>query len=355
MRRSIPIVEHRDSDVTVAGSMVDGGGLVNGTAGITQGNELPNVSNKFPYFFPIKKPRLVKTVAQRAIELGVPIQQHYNFEEDSTVPTVDIHLKSKVQIRSYQRKALDNIFGLGTCRSGVVVLPCGSGKTLVGVAATCRIQKPTIVVCTSTVSVEQWKAQFLEFSVVGGQKQRKGKKRSHDDECYDDAENGGNSSACDVIAMITSKQKDKITAETGVVITTYAMVACAGRRVQRQARESTSTVVSGRTDKMAKILGMTWGLLILDEAHVVPAEFFKQALSELTAKATLGLTATPVREDGRITHLHYLVGPKLYESTTGFFGSNAMYRIPLRNDANIFFRVFACEKSSSFTMYHCCS
>jgi DNA excision repair protein ERCC-3 len=69
-------------------------------------------------------------------------------------------------IRPYQETSLSKMFGNGRARSGIIVLPCGAGKTLVGITAACTIRKSALVLCTSAVSVAQWKQQFLQFSNI---------------------------------------------------------------------------------------------------------------------------------------------------------------------------------------------
>lgn len=75
-----------------------------------------------------------------------------------------IDLKPTAVLRPYQEKSLRKMFGNGRARSGVIVLPCGAGKSLVGVTACCTVRKRALVLCNSGVSVEQWKQQFKMWS-----------------------------------------------------------------------------------------------------------------------------------------------------------------------------------------------
>ena len=75
-----------------------------------------------------------------------------------------IDLKPSAVLRPYQEKSLRKMFGNGRARSGVIVLPCGAGKSLVGVTACCTVRKRALVLCNSGVSVEQWKQQFKMWS-----------------------------------------------------------------------------------------------------------------------------------------------------------------------------------------------
>jgi DNA excision repair protein ERCC-3 len=72
---------------------------------------------------------------------------------------ISIDLRPTALLRPYQEKSLRKMFGNGRARSGVIVLPCGAGKSLVGVTASCTVRKRCLVLCNSAVSVEQWKTQ----------------------------------------------------------------------------------------------------------------------------------------------------------------------------------------------------
>ena len=95
------------------------------------------------------------------------------------MPNMNMDLKSSCTLRPYQEKSLRKMFGNGRARSGIIVLPCGAGKTLTGVAAACTIKKRTLVLCTSSnqladlalncideldVAVDQWRNEFLRWS-----------------------------------------------------------------------------------------------------------------------------------------------------------------------------------------------
>lgn len=154
------------------------------------------------------------------------------------------------------------------------MLPCGAGKTLVGITAACTIKKSCLVLCTSSVSVMQWKQQFLQWSSI--------------------KENQ--------VAVFTSDCKEKFSGASGIVISTYSMVANKRKR-------------SYDAQKMMEFLeSREWGFLLLDEVHVVPANMFRTVVTTIAAHAKLGLTATLVREDEKIDDLNFLIGPKLYEA-----------------------------------------
>ncbi|KAK9473532.1 P-loop containing nucleoside triphosphate hydrolase protein, partial [Dipodascopsis tothii] len=216
----------------------------------------------------------VEMVKKRCQEIEFPVLEEYDFRNDNWNPNLDIDLKPSTQIRPYQEKSLSKMFGNGRARSGIIVLPCGAGKTLVGITAACTIKKSVIVLCTSSVSVMQWRQQFLQW-------------------CTIQPEN---------IAVFTSESKEKFRNEAGLVVSTYSMVA----NVRNRSYDS---------QKMMDFLtSREWGFIILDEVHVVPAAMFRRVVTTIAAHAKLGLTATLVREDDKIDDLNFLIGPKLYEA-----------------------------------------
>lgn len=216
----------------------------------------------------------VEAVKKRCHELDFPVLEEYDFKNDLRNPNLDIDLKPSTQIRPYQEKSLSKMFGNGRARSGIIVLPCGAGKTLVGITAACTIRKSVIVLCTSSVSVMQWRQQFLQW-------------------CTIQPEN---------VAVFTSENKEKFQGDAGLVISTYSMVANTRNR-------------SHDSQKMMDFLtSREWGFIILDEVHVVPAAMFRRVVTTIAAHAKLGLTATLVREDDKIEDLNFLIGPKLYEA-----------------------------------------
>lgn len=102
----------------------------------------------------------IEEVLRDCHQENFPLLEEYDFVNDSVNARLEIDLKASTHIRSYQEKSLSKMFSNGRARSGVIVLPCGSGKTLVGITAACTIKKRTMVLCTSGVAVEQWANQF---------------------------------------------------------------------------------------------------------------------------------------------------------------------------------------------------
>ncbi|KAM3393930.1 putative protein phosphatase 2C 55 [Capsicum galapagoense] len=170
-----------------------------------------------------------------------------NFAEAN--PDLDMELKPQAQPRPYQEKSLRKMFGNGSARSGIIVLPSGAGKSLVGVSAASRIKKSCLCLATNAVSVDQWAFQF---------------------------------------------NKERLRGNVGVVVTTYNMVAFGGKR-----SEESEKIIE-------EIRNREWGLLLMDEVHVVPAHMFRKVISITKSHCKLVLTATLVREDERITDLNCL-------------------------------------------------
>jgi DNA excision repair protein ERCC-3 len=219
----------------------------------------------------------VEHVKQRCLPGGLnyPMLEEYDFRGDTTNPTLNFELKPHVKHRPYQEKSLSKMFGNSRARSGIIVLPCGAGKSLVGVSAAARIRKSCLCLCTNAVSVDQWKYQFQLWTTL------------RDDQ----------------ICRFTADKHEWFSGSgAGICITTYTMVAYSGRRSEESQRI------------MNDIMSREWGLILLDEVHVVPAQMFRRVLGIVKAHCKLGLTATLVREDQLITDLNFLIGPKLYEA-----------------------------------------
>eukprot|EP00698_Gefionella_okellyi_P023913 TRINITY_DN8296_c0_g2_i1.p1 TRINITY_DN8296_c0_g2~~TRINITY_DN8296_c0_g2_i1.p1 ORF type:complete len:758 (-),score=196.72 TRINITY_DN8296_c0_g2_i1:142-2415(-) len=217
--------------------------------------------------------RHVEEVKKQCLVMDLPLLEEYDYRNDVDNIALQIERKPAASLRPYQQASIAKMFGNGRARSGIIVLPCGAGKTLVGVTAASTIKKSCLVLCTSAMAVEQWREQFLLWADVDP----------------------------DRVARFTADNKDRL-ADSGVVITTYSMISHAGKRSQE------AQVI------MSQLEGREWGLLLLDEVHVVPAHVFRRVVSVTHSHCKLGLTATLVREDDRIADLNFLIGPKLYEA-----------------------------------------
>lgn len=168
------------------------------------------------------------------------------------------------------------MFGNGRARSGIIVLPCGAGKSLTGVTAASTVKKSVIVMCINNASVKQWREEFIKWTNVSP----------------------------DRVKLFTSSDKDTLPPpeEACVVVSTYSMICHGGRRSSTGER------------MISSISSREWGMMILDEVHVAPADMFQKVVKLINAHCKLGLTATLVREDNKIQELAFIVGPKLYEA-----------------------------------------
>jgi DNA excision repair protein ERCC-3 len=99
----------------------------------------------------------IEAVKESCIKRNFPLIEEYDFKRDRVSPDLKIELKSSTQIRPYQEQSLSKMFSNGRARSGIIVLPCGAGKTLTGILAACTVKKSVMVLCTSGVAVEQWR------------------------------------------------------------------------------------------------------------------------------------------------------------------------------------------------------
>ena len=275
--------------------------------------------------FEVERSR-VKKVRERALQLNLPFTDEYDFRADVTNPDIkDLGLKQGSAIRPYQEKALSKMFAGGRAKSGIIVLPCGAGKTLVGVAATCTVGKNTIVICNGTVPVGQWYRQFRLWTTVNPQD----------------------------LVLLTSGTSRPLPDTPCILITTYSMLTHSGHR-----RPEVEKI-------MEQIAKREWGLMVIDEVQEMAARTFSEVVVKAHAHCKLGLTATLVREDGKIIDLHYLIGPKLYEanwidlSEQGFIArvqcfeiwckmTGEFYRDFLRSDSSGKRQILACMNPNKF-------
>ncbi|MDR2723170.1 MAG: DEAD/DEAH box helicase, partial [Cellulomonadaceae bacterium] len=166
-------------------------------------------------------------------------------------------------MRPYQQQAVDGFWFGG---SGVVVLPCGAGKTLVGAGSMAKSGTTTLILVTNTVSARQWRDELLRFTTLKPE------------------EIGEYSGARKEIRPVT--------------IATYQVL---------------TTKRNGAYTHLGVLDARDWGLIVYDEVHLLPAPVFRMT-ADLQARRRLGLTATLVREDGREDEVFSLIGPKRYDA-----------------------------------------
>jgi DNA excision repair protein ERCC-3 len=173
------------------------------------------------------------------------------------------------RVRDYQQGAVAAFHAGGDARggSGVIVLPCGAGKTIVGLAAIAAIQTETLVLTTSTTAVEQWKREILDKTDLDP----------------------------DLVGTYTGDSKTL----APVTLATYQIVTYRPKK-------------DGDFPHFHLFNQRDWGLIIYDEVHLLPAPVFR-ITADIQARRRLGLTATLVREDSREEDVFSLIGPKKYD------------------------------------------
>jgi len=222
----------------------------------------------------------VEKLKSAAHTLGFPLLQEYEFRRDreDANPQLPAVLRPSVNLRPYQQRALSKMFSLDdVAKSGIVVLPCGAGKTLVGIAACCRVGRRALVLTTTAVAVDQWRRQLQLYTTLPPED----------------------------VYIFTADQKRPIEdaeRRACIVISTYSMLGFTGRR-----GGDTAFILD-------QLQQLEWGLLVVDEVQVMPARTFRTVATTIKSHCCLGLTATLVREDDLIQDLHWLIGPKLYEA-----------------------------------------
>lgn len=211
-------------------------------------------------------------VKQMLIALGYPVHDLAGYVDGEPF---EILLRetcsdgSKFTIREYQRMAAESFTGRDSLSggSGVIVLPCGAGKTIVGLAAMSLLKRKTLILVTSITATHQWKREILN--------------RTHVKE-EDIGEYSGESKEIKPITLATYQ------------ILTYR-------------KKKTDPFVHFDIFNREN-----WGLIIYDEVHLLPAPVFKFT-AEIQARRRLGLTATLIREDGHEKDVFTLIGPKKYD------------------------------------------
>lgn len=215
----------------------------------------------------------IELLKKLCFQLGYPLLEEYDYAQDTYLPNLNIQLRPTTHLRPYQRESLTKMFTNNRAQSGLIVLACGAGKSMVGVSAVCKMQKSCVILCNSGVSIQQWKKEFETWSTINDSQ----------------------------IRLFTAEKKQKPT-DACIFISTYQMMSFDG------------SINAQTIEIMELIKQQSWGLMILDEVHTMPAESFRKILSSVRAHVKLGLTATLVREDNKIDDLDFLIGPKLYEA-----------------------------------------
>jgi len=211
-------------------------------------------------------------IKQALIKIGFPVEDLAGYEDGDPF-NIEIRPQETegtgVSLRDYQTSAV-NAFHQGggpEGGSGVVVLPCGAGKTIVGIGIMSLIKSETLILVTNTVALRQWKDELLNKTMITD----------------------------DMIGEYSGDKKEI----KPVTIATY-------------------NILTYRKNKKEGFVhfdlfsSKNWGLIIYDEVHLLPAPVFRMT-SEIQSKRRLGLTATLIREDGLESDVFSLIGPKKYD------------------------------------------
>lgn len=217
-------------------------------------------------------PALRGHVKQALVHIGFPVEDLAGYTDGAPL-TFSLRQQTasgqEFALRAYQAQAVAAFHANGAPSggSGVVVLPCGAGKTLVGIGAMAAVQRATLVLSPNTVAVRQWIAELLDKTTL----------------------------TPDQIGEYTGERKDI----RDVTVTTYQILTYRGSEDQD-------------FPHFGLVTGHDWGLIVYDEVHLLPAPVFR-ITAEIQARRRLGLTATLVREDGREADVFGLIGPKRFD------------------------------------------
>jgi len=219
-------------------------------------------------------------IKQELLKIGWPAEDLAGYTPGTPHP-IDLD-EADWTLRPYQRKAVDTFTDGG---SGVVVLPCGAGKTLVGAAAMAETKTTTLILVTNAVSARQWRDELLKRTSLTAEE----------------------------IGEYSGQVKEV----KPVTIATYQILTAKRK---------------GAYAHLALLDALDWGLVVYDEVHLLPAPVFKLT-ADLQARRRLGLTATLVREDGREGDVFSLIGPKRFDApwkeieAQGFISPAACYEV----------------------------
>lgn len=245
-------------------------------------------------------------VKQAMIKIGFPVEDLAGYKEGAelVVALRPISLRGlSFSLREYQEQAVRAFYKDGSAAggSGVIVLPCGAGKTVIGLGVIGQVQQQVLILTTNITAVRQWIEELVDKT------------------------------------SLTREQIGEYSGELKeirpVTVSTYQIL----------------TYREPGTDEMPhqKLIGArNWGLIIYDEVHTLPAPVFR-VTSEIQARRRLGLTATLVREDGREEDVFTLIGPKRYDlpwkvlERQGFIATATCHelRVPLADDHRLRYAV----------------
>ncbi len=211
-------------------------------------------------------------VKQALIKIGYPVEDLAGYIEgdplDLQVREVTLEERS-FALREYQRDAVEVFYAQGSSHggSGVLVLPCGAGKTIIGIGVMEKIRQHTLILATNITALRQWRDELKDKTILT------------------DKDIGEYSGEIKDIRPVT--------------ITTYQILTYRKKKDEEFVHMELFNL-------------QNWGLIVYDEVHLLPAPVFR-AVADIQGKRRLGLTATLVREDGKEDDVFSLIGPKKYD------------------------------------------
>jgi DNA excision repair protein ERCC-3 len=220
-------------------------------------------------------------IKQALIHMGFPAEDLAGYTDGSPLP-VSLRKETmqgkEFEPRGYQTAAAAAFYAGGALSggSGVVVLPCGAGKTIVGLAAIANVQRATLILTPNTIAVRQWISELLDKTDIPPE----------------------------MVGEYTGERKEI----APITVSTYQILTY--RKGGAHDQENGDDV--SYFPHFSLFTSYDWGLIIYDEVHLLPAPVFR-VTAEIQARRRLGLTATLVREDGREADVFSLIGPKKYD------------------------------------------
>ncbi|HXL38883.1 MAG TPA: DNA repair helicase XPB [Ktedonobacteraceae bacterium] len=224
-------------------------------------------------------------IKQALIHIGFPAEDLAGYTDGSPLPMKLRPFTAEgkpFEPRAYQYGASAAFYagGAPSGGSGVIVLPCGAGKTIVGLVTMADIQRATLILSPNTIAVRQWIQEIIDKTDVPPE----------------------------MIGEYTGDRKEICP----ITVSTYQILTYRRPNTKEQATKAIDEPVEDDFPHFSLFTGYDWGLIIYDEVHLLPAPVFR-ITAEIQARRRLGLTATLVREDGREADVFSLIGPKKYD------------------------------------------
>lgn len=252
---------------------------------------------------------------QAMVRLQWPVEDLAGYAEGEDLPMTlrEVTVSGEpFALRAYQKASVQVFHAGGSVKggSGVVVLPCGAGKTVVGLAAMVELAKSTLILTTSVTALRQWRRELVERT------------------------------------SLTEEQVGEYSGEEKIVapvtVATYQIL------THRRSKDKPFT-------HFELFRKRNWGLIIYDEVHLLPAPVFR-ILADIQGRRRLGLTATLVREDGREDEVFSLIGPKKYDvpwrelEQQGFIAAASCVEVRVSPDADLRRQYYAASDREAFVL-----